>query len=409
MGGTMEENLQDGQSDKLKILFVEDDPQSTELFVDCFDEEYEILCAGSAEEAIDIFSRESDIGMVLSDHRMPGMTGVELLSLVYAQYPEIIRIIITGYVDAASVIEAINKGHIYQFIAKPWDIMQMRMILGQAENTWNLTRENRMLQEQVLAQNRQLSEANDQLLSSEKNLRNLSTALLNTREDEQKHIAMELHDELGQSLAALKMQFSIMENELGKEDCSIKKVKVWIGRFRGDVKDIIENVRRLSKKLSPIIIDDLGLDAGIENIVSTFTSSYGITCAFEPASLAIVKSTDGQRLVYRLVQETMNNIGKHAQATHIDFTVSLNDGIITLQLVDNGKGFDVHEVELRPAAQKGIGLSVMAERVKMLGGSMDILSSPGKGTTVCFTIPVDSDLVRSERDSDAVRNKNLIN
>ncbi len=397
----MDDNIENKQQDKLKILFVEDDPQSTELFIDCFDEEYQIICAESGNEAIKVFSRESDIAMVLSDQNMPGMTGVELLSMIYAQHPEIIRIIITGYLDVANIIDAINKGHIYQFITKPWDIIQMRMILSQAARTWNLTIENRILQGQILSQNHQLVEANEKLVTSEKNLRNLSTALLSAREDEQKHVAMELHDELGQSLAALKMQFSIMENELGKEDCSIAKVKTWIGKFREDVNDIIENVRRLSKKLSPVIIDDLGLDAGIENLVSSFTSSYGITCSFQPASLAIINSSDGQRLVYRLVQETMNNIGKHAQATHIDFTITLDDTTINIQLVDNGKGFDMQEIESRPAELKGIGLSVMAERVNMLGGSMDIQTSPGKGARVCFSIPVDSDLIWSGRDSDA--------
>ena len=201
------------QQEKLKILFVEDEPESTELFVCCFAEEYNILTAASAEEALEVFERESDIAMVLSDQNMPGMSGVELLSGLYVQHPEIIRIIITGYIDISDAIDAINKGHIYQFILKPWDIVQMRMVLSQAAQTWVLTKENHMLHDQILEQNRLLTETNKQYRTSEENLRKLSTALLNAREDEQKRIAMELHDELGQSLAALKLQIRVMKNE----------------------------------------------------------------------------------------------------------------------------------------------------------------------------------------------------
>ena len=105
-----------GSQDRLKILFVEDDPESTDLFVNCFNDEYEVVTAASAEEALKIFNRESDIFMVLSDQSMPGMSGVELLSLIYEQRPDTIRIIITGYIEISDTIDAINKGHIYQFI-----------------------------------------------------------------------------------------------------------------------------------------------------------------------------------------------------------------------------------------------------------------------------------------------------
>ncbi len=383
------------QGQKLKLLFVEDDPESTELFVNCFREEYEILTAVSGEDALEIFKQEPELSMVLSDQNMPGMSGVDLLSRIYVDRSDVIRIIITGYIDISDTIDAINKGHIYQFILKPWDIVQMRMILGQAAQTWILTKENHMLHDRVFEQNRLLTDTNQQCKISEDNLRNLSNALLNAREDEQKRIAMELHDELGQALAALKLQIRVMKNEFsGSCQYPVELANEWLDRFRADINEIIENVRRLSRNLSPVIIDDLGIDAALVNIVHNFTRIYGITCTFQPEPLGVIKSTDGQRLVYRLVQETLNNIGKHSGATHVVFTVIVDDEQAILKLVDNGKGFDLQEMATRSPEQKGIGLAAMRERTNMLGGTVEIDSTVGNGTTVCFTIPLDSDPAR---------------
>lgn len=376
--------------EKLKILFVEDDPESTELFVNCFAREYTIISVASAEEAFEVFKREPDIAMVLSDQNMPGMSGVDLLSRIYAQNPEVVRIIITGYIDISDTIDAINKGHIYQFILKPWDIVQMRMILSQAAQTWVLTKENSMLHEQILEQNQLLTETNQQCRISEKNLRNLSTALLNAREDEQKRVAMELHDELGQSLAALKLQIRVMSDEFTDQP----QVCDWLGRLRSNINEIIENVRRLSRNLSPVIIDDLGLDAALENIVKNFSMVYSIPCSYHPQSLDVIQSADGRRLMYRLVQESLNNIGKHSEATHVDFSIDVNESSVRMKIADNGKGFDLQEVENRSPEHKGIGLTAMVERINMLGGTVDIESTLGSGTTVSFTIPLHADLVQ---------------
>jgi signal transduction histidine kinase len=376
------------QLDKLKIIFVESDRESTDLFVNYFTEDFTILAVSSAEEALEIFSRETDIAMILTDQALPGMSGIDLLSHVYQHSPEVIRIIITGYLGFSDTIDAINKGHIYQFILKPWDVVQMRMILSQAAQTWVLTKENSMLHDQVIEQNRKLIETNQQCKVSEHNLRNLSTALLNAREDEQKRIAMELHDELGQSLAALKLQIRVMKNEFPGND----QVAVWLDKFRADINEIIENVRRLSRNLSPVIIDDLGLDAALESIVESFSKASGITCTFKQQSLGGIKTFDGQRLVYRLVQESLNNIGKHAQATHIDFTISVDGDMVTIELTDNGKGFDVEKNvgKNKNIIPTGIGLTAMVHRAAMLGGTATIDSKIGKGSTVRFSFPLNT-------------------
>ena len=378
------------QLDKLKVLFVENEQKSSELFVNCFDEEFLIIPVATAEDALEVFDKESDIAMILTDQNLPGMSGVDLLSRIYSQSPEVIRIIITAYIDISDTIDAINKGHIYQFILKPWDVVQMRMILGQAAQTWVLTKENTMLHDQVVEQNRLLLETNQQCQVSEKNLRHLSTSLLNAREDEQKRIAMELHDELGQSLAALKLQIMVMKNEFQERE----DVSIWLDRLRADINEIIENTRRISRNLSPVIIEDLGLDAALENMVQGFSKACGITCTFKPRSLRAIRSIDGQRLVYRLVQESLTNICKHAKATHIELIITIKEkDIAEITIADNGKGFDVNSRAGELLKDKGIGMTAMEHRADMLGGSVEIKSTIGRGTTVVLTFPLNSGLL----------------
>ncbi len=381
----------------LKILFVEDDPESSDLFVNCFDTEYHILLASSAEQALEIFKKESDIAMVLSDQAMPGMTGVDLLSKIYTLDQDTVRIIITGYIDISDTIDAVNRGHIYQFVLKPWDIVQMRMILMQAGQAWTLVKENKQLHQQVIEQNTMLTMANQQLQISKNNLQSLSSNLITAREDEQKRIALELHDELGQSLAALKLNIKVLQNGLnGQAPHETAKTNSRLERLKSDIDLIIENVRRLSKNLSPVIIDDLGLDAAIENIVLTFTKAYAITCSFRPSPLTAVQSGEAQRLVYRLIQEILNNIGKHSRATKMDFTITHKDDVYLFEIIDNGRGFNVQQTMRSPATSKGIGLMAMQERVTMLGGTFSIKSVVGQGTTITFTVPFDPDVFREK-------------
>lgn len=259
------------EHEQLKILLVEDDQESMDFFVSCFQKEYNILCASSGEEALERFEQEEDVAMVLSDQAMPGMTGVELLTHIYQKNESVIRIIITGFLNTTDIIAAINKGHIYQFIVKPWEIVQMRVVLSQATYTWKLKRENRELQKELLTQNYLLTQANKHLHTSKQTLRNLSISLFTAREEEQRRIAMELHDELGQSLAALKMQTRIMEHDfLPAETAQQKKIKNWSTVLRSSISQIIEDVRLLSKNLSPVIIEDLGLDAALQQLIDNF-------------------------------------------------------------------------------------------------------------------------------------------
>ncbi len=375
-------------SSKLKVLFVDDDLINVETFAVSFGEEYYILTATSGEEGLSIFNKEDNISIVISDQRMPGMSGVDLLTRIYSINQETIRIIITGYMDVNDIIDSINMGHIYQYILKPWDINQLRLVLSKAAQAWKLTRENKILSRKLKEKNLLLKKVNESLSISESRLRHLANVLINAQENERKRIAMELHDELGQSLAAVKLQIRVIENQLELEGLSPQEIKEKLDSLRQFLNEIIENVRRLSKDLSPVIIDDLGLDAAIDSLVENFSKYNDIQCTYNTVRIANFFDPDSRRLIYRLVQEALNNVRRHSGATSLFVEIKIKKEFVSIQIRDNGKGFNLQDTLGEAVNKRGIGLSAMTERANMLGGKVDIGSQPGGGTTVLITIPI---------------------
>ncbi len=376
------------QPSKFKVLFVDDDTINVETFSVSFQDEYHILTATSGEEGLSIFNREEDISMVISDQRMPGISGVDLLTQIYSLNPETIRIIITGYMDVTDIIDSINMGHIYQYILKPWDINQLRLILSKAAQTWKLARENKILNLKLKEKNLLLKKVNESLSISESRLRHLANVLISAQENERKRIAMELHDELGQSLAAVKLQIRVIKNQVGPDDAHGQEIKEKLEILRQCLNEIIENVRRLSKDLSPVIIDDLGLDAAIDNLVENFSRYNDIKCTYKTVRIATLFDSDAHRLIYRLIQEALNNVRRHSGATSLSVDIKIKNGFVSIQIRDNGKGFNVQKAMQKSVSKRGIGLSAMTERGNMLGGMVDIGSQPNAGTTVLITIPI---------------------
>lgn len=146
----------------VKILFVDDEPNILRalrrLFID--EDNYELLIAESGDEGLKILEQEDNVSVVVSDYRMPGMNGVEFLSKVHDRWPKTIRIVLSGYADTASVVEAINIGHIYKFIPKPWNDDELRVNISNAVETCSLNQKNDTLSEELSLKNDELSNLN---------------------------------------------------------------------------------------------------------------------------------------------------------------------------------------------------------------------------------------------------------
>jgi signal transduction histidine kinase len=223
------------------------------------------------------------------------------------------------------------------------------------------------------------------LRESEKQLRHLSTQLLTTQETERRRISRELHDELMQSLAALKLRLNFMAGQL-KDDQAQAIVECLA--LSHHIDEMIENVRRLSRDLSPLLLEDLGLSAALQWLINNLAKNYNIKTSIDIPSIDHLFSQESRIMIYRIFQEALTNIGKHSQACNLTVSIQCQNGSATFSLEDDGKGFDLNQVVSKNNGERGLGLMTMDERVRLLGGAFDIRSQEGQGTRLSFTIPI---------------------
>lgn len=229
----------------------------------------------------------------------------------------------------------------------------------------------------------------NELKASEYRLHQLSSRLISAQEDERKRLSVELHDEVGQSLAVLKLKVILLEEGLGRDQTEGKKE---CEAMVGYIDQVIENVRRLSKDLTPSTIEDLGLSAALMWLIDTIKQHYTIHADIRIGDQAESLSLDSQILVYRIFQEAISNVVRHAGADSLTLTGYHSDNLLCFSIQDNGRGFIPEQTE-NEHLHKGLGLPTMQERTRMLGGQFTLKTAPGKGTVLQFTFPLDKNRI----------------
>jgi len=227
-------------------------------------------------------------------------------------------------------------------------------------------------------------QAEEALRDSERKLHILSSQLLTAQEKERRRLSNELHDELGQSLLVLKLKLRSMYEGLWSDQTELKAEFDEVIDYTNEV---TENVRRISRDLSPSILEDLGLNAAIGWLVDTFSKHCDTRYSLDMAEMEEVFSEEEQITIYRIIQECLTNIVKHAQATHASLVIRRQAGGTLFRVEDNGGGFNVREAFSKDLGEKGLGLNSMYQRARMLGGSLDISSQIGVGTRITFEVP----------------------
>ncbi|MBI3876200.1 MAG: response regulator [Verrucomicrobia bacterium] len=352
---------------EIRILMVEDDIADAEMTKYALREGGFAFSLQRVDSKVDFLRELNDNSpdLILSDSALPSFDGYSALALAREKCPEIPFIFVTGTMGEEVAIETLKSG------ATDYVIKTRLSRLVPAVH--------RALRESEERAERRRAE--EKLRESHEQLRALSVYLQHVREEERTRIAREVHDELGQTLTGLKIDLAWIVGRLPKDEKTLQdKARTMFGH----IDTTIQTVRRISTELRPGILDDLGLVAAIEWQANEFQTRTGIQCHVFATNKAPILDEDLNTAFFRIFQETLTNIIRHANATRADVRLTEESGKLVLEVKDNGRGISEADI----AQTKSIGLLGMRERAALVGGEFNIRGTTGKGTTVTVRIPL---------------------
>ena len=370
-----------------------------------------------AEEAESRLTNANDtFDLVVTEFDLPGMSGLEFFMKVRRQKNLPPFVILTGSGSEKIAVKALQAG-IYDYIIKDsqgeyLDLLPLVLLAAVQrftherlhQNTEDALLESKNKLEQIIqertaeltitiqaleneiAEHRQTEIA---LRKSQVQLRELSRKILEAQENERKKVAQEIHDSIGGSLAAIKFALEEKLEYMGRNPQSNV---ISLEKIISYVDETIKETRRISAHLRPSLLDDIGLMASLSWFCREFQKLHPTMQLEQELKVAENIVPDNLKVVvYRVLQEALNNIGKHSEATHVRLQLVRQDNHIKLTVADNGCGFDPAEKLSDTTIASGFGLSGMRDRTMICDGKFEITSEPGKGTTVQISLPCNAD------------------
>jgi len=253
----------------------------------------------------------------------------------------------------------------------------------EAETTsFNVLGISRDITERKILENRQ-RELVATLKSQQETLKLLSKEVIIAQEEERARISREIHDEIGQALTAVTFNLELLSNSENQKEKIEKRIK----DCKRLVESTIEDVRRFSHELRPAILDDLGLLPAFQSHARGYMDRTGIEIQIKSLRGIDEISDEIKTVLYRIFQESLNNIAKHAQASKIKINLSRKDNKVNFKIHDNGVGFNTDVVLSKDFKSDGLGIRGIRERVELIGGELNFKSKPDEGTELWVSIP----------------------
>ncbi len=473
---------------KATVLYVDDEEVNVSAFELSFNDSYHILTATSADEGLKLLE-DQDINVVIADYRMPIVTGVDLFERMASMYPDVSRIIMTGYKDPDGILEAINRGKVFNYLTKPWKEQDLKINIDNAVKANRLMKANRRLLKSLKGANLELAYSEEkfsrtffsapvalcithyedgkyvdvnksyellmgyrrdeligkspldigfwrdpaervefqhliethgrifnygrqvitkdhktrytkmsaELIELEGRVHILSmyiditnekmaqekiiSTIIETEDNERKRLAKELHDSLGQSLTTVSLNLAAINQEALDPE-NRQKMENAISQLRL----AINESREIAHNLMPQAIQDYGYVIMVENMLDSLKLASNINFEFYNNLMEERLRANLELSLYRITQEAINNIIKHAQATAVTVQLTKYPDVIILSIEDNGKGYDPDKIH------HSFGLHSMMNRTLALGGEFNIDTSPGRGTSIIIQTPLESEI-----------------
>ena len=358
------------------ILAVDDDAKSLLALQGLLgDDALNVVTASSGDEALRWVLRE-DFAVILLDARMPGVDGFEAARLIRererSRHTPII-FLTAAYEDAVSITRGYEAGAV-DYLVKP---LQPEILKSKINVFVELYRKNASLRQEINDRIR----AEQELRASQQALRALAAHVQLVREEEWGRISREIHDQLGQSLTALKMDLAWSAARLPADNEILRDKAKSMTEL---IDSTIDSVRQLAARLRPEVLDRLGLAAAIDWQAEEFQRRSGIRCNVTLPQAELPLDHARSTATFRIFQELLTNVARHANATRVDIALRSEPDALELTVADNGRGID-DKVARSP---KSLGLMGVRERVLPFGGHVHIAAVRGKGTNVRVTLPI---------------------
>lgn len=352
-----------------RILFLEDNLYDVQLMQNAIDKaelRYESEVLWMKKDFVNRL-KEAPPDIVLADYYLPSYNGMQAFQLLRQHHLYVPFILVTGTLSEQLALECLNEG-VDDFILKS-SFRRLPVAIANAIKKKNIEKERLRMAEE--------------LKKSHEELRLLNIAQQTAREDERLSIARDLHDELGQVLTALKIDITMFGKKLlpkaeepGLEQ-EFKSILNLVDRTT-------QSVKRISSGLRPEVLDELGLIEAVRWLAKEFQERNRIRCITSLTSKSIAGGKDFPIAVYRIVQEALTNVARHAEASEVKIELKVEGETLHLEIADNGKGIS----EKRIRSSTSLGLIGLRERVSALNGKFSIMGGRERGTVILASIPI---------------------
>ncbi len=375
--------------DKVNILLVDDNPTNlVALEAALADLGQNLVKAESGTEALRWLLKQ-DFAAILLDVQMPDMDGFETATLIRererSRHTPIIFITAIG-----TTVPDVSRGYsvgAVDYIVKPYEVRILRSKVAIFIDLFKMREAVRRQAEELADANQQLQQEIGERRRTAEQLRQLAAHLQSAREEERMSVAREIHDELGQLLTAIRMDLELLEQDLPELNPPLasERLSECIRTTKQLVADGIHKMHEIVRELRPEVLDHLGLQAAIEWQAKEFQTRFGIECRFKESEEELSIDRDRSTAVFRVLQEALTNVARHAQATRVDIQLTRLEDQLILQVCDNGRG--ISEAEITDVSS--FGILGMRERALIFGGRVDLHSEPGKGTDLIARFPME--------------------
>lgn len=293
---------------------------------------------------------------------------------------------VDGPFEGCPLEEAAHKGEAIE--REVFDKEKDRWILSAIYPTGSFTSQGSRVFFHMVSDISDRKEAEQELKASHEKLHLLSEHLESAREEERKRIARDLHDDTGQLLASLSAHLGAVTGLLPPD---ATKARAALNNAQTITGNVIDQLQKLIYELRPLLLDDLGLVAAVRWLADNSLKKAGVDVTFKVKGTSRRLGLQTETTVFRVVQEAVNNIIRHARATDVGIDLYFKKNSVKVSIEDNGTGFDLEKATSSKGGMRGFGLMGMRERVELARGTFSLTTQPGQGTRIIFEIPLDQD------------------